>query len=96
MVLLAEPRPFSSPEEAIIDFLNSGPLGRNELREQAAHRPRGRNLQLWLPFRMDRGRSDFAGCRLHGSGNPGRPTDHVALTAYQYKTRGSTEVTLHV
>jgi hypothetical protein len=35
-VLLAEPRPFSSREEAIIDFLNSGPLGRNELREQAA------------------------------------------------------------
>jgi hypothetical protein len=23
-------------------------------------------------------------------------TDHVALTAYQHKTRGSTEVTLHV
>ena len=37
------------------------------------HRPRGRNLQLWLPFSMDRGRSVCAGCRLHGSGDPSRP-----------------------
>jgi hypothetical protein len=27
---------------------------------------------------------------------PGRRTDHVGLTAYQHKTRGSAEVTLHV
>jgi hypothetical protein len=86
----------TSQEAAIIEFLISGPLGRNELRAQAA---KARVVaacscgcsSVWLE--ADSTAPDAVYTEAE---TPDRRTDHVGLTAYQYKTRGSTEVTLHV
>jgi hypothetical protein len=95
-VLLAEPRPFSSREEAIIDFLNSGPLGRNELREQAATARVVATCSCSCPSVWIEADPSAPVAVYTEAETPEGRTDHVALTAYQHKTRGSTEVTLHV
>lgn len=78
----------------MIDFLISGPLGREELRAQAATARVVATCSCGCPsvwIETEPSAPAFVYTQAP-AGTPG----HVALTAYQRKARGITEVTLHV
>lgn len=96
LVPLGEPRPLTPREQALIDYLLDGPLGRAELREQAKAARVVSSCSCGCPsvgldidpvaptahFRRDE--------------TPLGRTDWVPITAFQQKAKGETEVTLHV
>jgi hypothetical protein len=95
-VPLARPRALTQKERALIDILLAGPLGKPELRRQAAS---ARVVGVCS-----------CGCpSVHLEVDPSAPratftpeeapfgrADGVLITAWQEKSRGATEVTLHV
>jgi hypothetical protein len=95
-VALAEARLLTPGEEAMIDFLISGPLGTEELRRQAATARVVAICSCGCPSVWIEVAPSVPAAVYKELETPDGRTDHVALTAYQHKTRGSTEVTLHI
>jgi hypothetical protein len=95
-VPLREPRRLTPKEREVLDFLLAGPLGRGELRDQArtAHVAAVCSCgcpSVWLEVDPATPSARF----LPDESTYGR-SDAVDITAVQRKSRGSTEVTLHV
>jgi len=93
---LANPRPLTANERALIDFLLQGPLGRDELRTQAeTARVVGtcscRCPSVWLDVDPESPIAEFQ-AEHSPSGDPA----WVPITAVQPTRTGGTEVTLHV
>jgi hypothetical protein len=95
-VELEEARRLTSDEAAIIDFLIAGPLGRDELRAQAA----GAHVvatcscgcrSIWIETDPCAPDATYAKTET-----PDGRIDHVGLTAYQPIGAETAEVTLHV
>ena len=87
-VPLAEPRPLTAQERALLDYLLDGPLGRAELRRQA-ETARVVGLcscgcaSVWLGVDPATARADYDAA-------------WVSIAAAQRAASGNTEVTLHV
>jgi hypothetical protein len=80
----------------LIDFLLEGPLGRDELRKQAATASVAGVCRCGCPsVWLDVDPATPAAVFRSDETASGR-TDWVPITAVQPKTRGSTEVTLHI
>jgi hypothetical protein len=95
-VPLPEPRPLTARERALVDFLLAGPLGRDELRRQAETAQVVGVCSCGCPsVYLEVDPATPAAAFTEEEAPFGR-TDHVPITARQEKSRGSTEVTLHV
>ena len=95
-VPLSQPRALTRKEGALIDFLLDGPLGRHELRKQAgtAHVTAACSCgcaSVWVDTDPATPSAKFRADETV----LGR-TDWVPITAFQQKTNGVTQVTLHV
>jgi hypothetical protein len=89
-------RPLTTKERALIDFLLDGPLGRAELREQAQTARVVGVCSCGCPsvyLEVD-GTAPIIEFRADEPGSA--RSDWVPIKAIQPKTRGMTEVTLHV
>ena len=95
-VPLPKPRRFTARERALVELLLDGPLGRDELRDQA------RTAQVtgvctcgcpsvWLEVDPAAPSAQFSPAE-----SPYGSAEAVDITAVQRKKRGTTEVTLHV
>jgi hypothetical protein len=95
-VPLSRPRPLTPNERALVEFLLAGPLGRDELRAQAQTAQvvavcSCRCPSVWLHVDPATRKAEF-----RPDETPIGRTDWVPITAFQRKTRATTEVTLHV
>jgi hypothetical protein len=95
-VELEEARGLTSDEAAVIDFLIAGPLGRDELRAQAA----GARVvatcscgcpSIWIEIDASAPDAPYSVAET-----PDGRIDHVGLTAYQRIGDETAEVTLHI
>jgi hypothetical protein len=87
LVPLETPRPLTGKERALLEFLLSGPLGRDELRAQVE------TALVWSQCSCG---CPSVGLATGPSLRRARYRSPLKITAYQPKTRTWTEVTLHV
>jgi hypothetical protein len=95
-VPLPEPRALTPLERAAVEFLLDGPLGRDELRAQAATARVDGVCSCGCPsvyFEVDR---SLPPASFEAHDVPLGRTDVVAISAIQEKTRRWTDVTLYV
>lgn len=95
-VELAEPRELSVQERLLISYLLRHPLATPGLTAQAEVVRVAATCScgcpsVWLSVDLTAASASFKADETPGGG-----TDHVALTAFQKKSRGTTETTLHV
>jgi hypothetical protein len=93
---LSDPRSLSSREQALVDYLLAHPLGKPALRAQADMSMVESVCScgcpsVWLSVDPSAPSAEYS-----ADETPDGRTDHVALTAFQRKSRGTTEATLHV
>jgi hypothetical protein len=96
LVPLAEPRPLSGMERELVNFLLDGPLGRRELRDQATTARVASACSCGCPsigFDVD---PSVPKARFRPEDTPLGRTDWIPISAVQHKSRGTTEVTLHI
>jgi hypothetical protein len=95
-IALPRPRPLTPKERALIDFLLAGPLGRDQLRQQAETAEVDGTCGCGCPSVFLRADPAIPPVEFRAEETPFGRTDHVPIAAVQQKTRGRTEVTLHV
>jgi hypothetical protein len=95
-VPLSEPRSLTAKERALIDFLLAGPMGQAELRAQAETAQVVGVCSCGCPSVWIEVDPAMPPAHFGNDDAPYGPNGAVAITANQRKTKGSTEVTLHV
>jgi hypothetical protein len=95
-VALARPRALTAKERTLIEFLLDGPLGSGELRRQAETVRVVGTCSCGCPSVFLEADPSTPSARFRPEETPFGRTDWVPLTAWHRKSRGSTEVTLHV
>lgn len=93
---LVEPRPLTPKERTLIDFLLDSPLGRDELRKQAASSRVAGVCSCGCPSIWLAVDPATPSAKFRPEETAIGRTDWVPITAFQQKSRGTTEVTLHV
>jgi hypothetical protein len=92
----AEARALTSGEQAIIEFLIAGPLGRDELRAQAAGARVVATCSCGCPSIWIEAEASAPDASYSEAETPDGRTDHIGLTAYERIGDETAEVTLHV
>jgi hypothetical protein len=96
LVPIAEPRPLSPEEQALIEFLLDHPLGRPELREQARTAQVVSSCSCGCPSVGLAVEPSAPRAVFRAEEMPIEGTDWLPFTAFQRSSNGETEVTLHI